>query len=248
MTSLTGLKGRVALITGVDEGVGRATALMLARSGADVAVHALANPAAAEAVAAEARSLGVKAATVSGDVAKIDEAAGVAKQAADKLGPVDVLANTVGIRPHSYVVDMTLDEWRVVMDTNCSSFYFLAQALLPSMTERGFGRLVAVSVAPGDRAIVKHASVAAARAALYELVKVVAVETGGSGVTANVVAKALSEDGRSDLMTPELLKKLLRIPRPGKLDEIAFACAYLASEQGAFITGQTLHVDGGYTI
>jgi 3-oxoacyl-[acyl-carrier protein] reductase len=134
------------------------------------------------------------------------------------------------------------------MDTNCSSFFYLARRVLPAMTERGFGRLIAFAVALDDLARIQHASVAAARSALYELVKVVAVESGASGVTANVVSMAITETARSQLLKPEQLRQYLAIPRPGRLDEIAFACAYLASDQGAYITGQTLHVDGGYMI
>jgi 3-oxoacyl-[acyl-carrier protein] reductase len=248
MTSLTGLSDRVALITGADEAIGRAVALGFARAGAHVAINAGADLTAAEAVAAEARSLGVRAAAVAGDVSSFDEAGEVVAQAAAQLGPVDILANAVGIRPHSLVVDMMPDEWRSVMDANCSSFFYLAKRLLPAMIHRGFGRLIAISVAQGDRALTRHASVAAARGALDELVKVTAVEAGPFGVTANLVAKAISEDTSAHLLTPETLKRLVRIPRPAKLDEIAFACAYLASDQAAFITGHTLHVDGGYTI
>jgi NAD(P)-dependent dehydrogenase (short-subunit alcohol dehydrogenase family) len=134
------------------------------------------------------------------------------------------------------------------MDTNCSSFLYLAGRVLPGMTERGFGRLVAVSAAVDDRALPHHASVAAARAALKEVVQVIAVESGKSGVTANVVSIAINEDARPDLLGAEMLGKLLAIPRPGTLQEIAEASAYLASEEGAYITGQTLHVDGGYTL
>jgi NAD(P)-dependent dehydrogenase (short-subunit alcohol dehydrogenase family) len=248
MTSLTGLSGRVALVTGADQGVGRAIALAFARAGAQVAVNAGADGAAAEVVAAEARGLGVKAAAAPGDVSSFEAAGEVAAQAAAQLGPVDILVNAIGIRPHSLVADMMPDEWRSVMDTNCSSFFYLAKRLLPAMSERGFGRLIAVSVAQGDRALPRHASVAAARGALAELVKVTAVENGEFGVTANLVAKAVSEDTAAHLLTPEILKKLVRIPRPAKLDEIAFACTYLASDQAAFVTGHTLHVDGGYTI
>ena len=247
MTALTGISGRVALVTGADEAVGRAIALAFARAGARVAVNAGGETGAAEAVASEARSLGVKAAAVAGDVSSY-EGAGEVAQAAAQLGPVDILVNAIGIRPHSLVADMTLEEWRSVMDTNCASFFYLAKRLLPSMTERGFGRLIAVSVAQGDRALTRHASVAAARGALGELVKVTAVETGPFGVTANLIAKAITEDTSPELLTPEILKRLLRIPRPGKLDEVAFACTYLASDQAAFVTGHTLHVDGGYTI
>jgi 3-oxoacyl-[acyl-carrier protein] reductase len=248
MLSLTGLQGHVALITDAGAYIGRAVALSLARAGASVVIHAGQGESDAETVAEEARRLGVKATTVAGDITELEAARAVVGQAQARLGPIDILVNCVGIRPHSFVANTTVDEWQRVLNTNCLSFFYLAQRLLPTMTERGFGRLIAVGVALDDRAIVQHATVAAARAALRELVKVVAEESGGSGITASVVSVAITEATRADLLKPEQLQELLSIPRPGRLDEIAFACSYLASEQGAYITGQTLHVDGGYTI
>jgi NAD(P)-dependent dehydrogenase (short-subunit alcohol dehydrogenase family) len=233
MVSLTGLQGKVALA--------------LAEAGAKVAINAC-DPDAAERVAAEARRLGAVVATVPGDVSDVDNARSVAGRAQEQLGPIDILTHCVGIRPHSLVVESTVDEWRRVMDTNCSSFFYLAQHLIPAMTARGYGRLVAVSVALGDRTRARHGSVAAARSALHELVKAVAVETGPSGVTANIVSMAITETTPAALLEPEMLRSLVPIPRPGTLKEIASACLYLASEQGGYITGQALHVDGGFTL
>jgi NAD(P)-dependent dehydrogenase (short-subunit alcohol dehydrogenase family) len=247
MVSLSGLQGKAALVTGAGDDIGRAVALALARAGVKVAINAC-DPAAAERVAEEARRLGAEAVTAAGDVSRLDAAISVANLARERLGPIDILAHCVGIRPHSLVVDSPIDEWRTVMDTNCSSFFYLAQQVLPAMTARGFGRLVAVSVALDDRARAQHAAVAAARSALCELVKVVAVETGASGVTANIVSMGVTETAKAALLEPEMLRSLVPIPRPGTLDEIASACLYLASEQAAYITGHTLHVDGGFTL
>jgi NAD(P)-dependent dehydrogenase (short-subunit alcohol dehydrogenase family) len=247
MDFLTGLQGKTALVTAAGDDIGRAVALALAGAGARVAINAC-DPDAADRVAAEARRLGAVAATVAGDVSDVDAATSVADLAREQLGPIDILAHCVGIRPHSLVVDSPVDEWRKVMDTNCSSFFYLAQRLLPAMTARGFGRLVAVSVASDDRTRARHGSVAAARAALHELVKVVAVETGASGVTANIVSMAITETAKPALLAPEMLRSLVPVSRPGTLKEIASACLYLASKQGAYITGHTLHVDGGFTL
>lgn len=245
---VNGLRGRRALIAGGETAQGRVIALELAGAGADLAIHAQDDLDAARSVMAEARALGVRATTVIGDLTDFDAAGKTARQAEEWLGSVDVVVHCLGIRPHSAVGAMTLAEWRSVMDTNCSSFLYLANQLLPGMASRGFGRLVAVSAAVDDRALPQHASVAAARAALKEVVKVIAVESGKMAITANIVSIAINEDARSDLLGPDMLAQLLAIPRPGTLQEIASACAYLASEEGAYITGQTLHVDGGYTL
>jgi NAD(P)-dependent dehydrogenase (short-subunit alcohol dehydrogenase family) len=245
---VNGLRGRRALIVAGETALGRAVALELAASGADLAIHAQYDLEQAQAVVKDARALGVRAMTVIGDVSDFDASGVIARQAQDWLESVDMLVHCLGIRPHSPVSEMPLSEWRSVMDTNCSSFVFLAQRLLPGMTARGFGRLVAVSAALDDRALPQHASVAAARAALKEVVKVIAVENGKTSVTANIVSIAINEDARTELLNAEQLGKLLAIPRPGTLREIASACAYLCSEEGSYITGQTLHVDGGYTL
>jgi 3-oxoacyl-[acyl-carrier protein] reductase len=245
--SLIGRSGRTALVVGGGDDVGRAIALALARAGVSVTVHA-STLGEADAVVAEARSLGVDAFAALGDVADFDSARSVSAFALEALGSIDILVHCVGIRPHSPVATMSANEWRDVMDTNCSSFFYLAQHVLPGMIERGFGRLIAVGVALDDRSRPQHASVAAARAALRELVKVTAVENGAFGVTANIVSIAITETTKAAVLAPDMLRKLVPIPRPATLEEAASACLYLASEQGAYITGHTLHVDGGYTL
>lgn len=240
--------GRTALITGAGADVGRAVALALAGAGAKVVIHALAGEGDAEAVADEARALGAQAAIAAGDLADPASAESIVAQAQGSFGPIDLLVQCVGIRPHSLVVESTVEEWRQAIDTNCSSFFYLARHLLPDMTARNFGRLIAVTVALDDRTWPKHAAIAAARAALRELVKVVAVEAAPSGVTANLVSIAINENAKPELLEPAMLRRFVPVGRPGKLEEIAAACLYLGSEQADFITGQTLHVDGGFTL
>jgi 3-oxoacyl-[acyl-carrier protein] reductase len=248
MTDLTGLVGKAALVTDAEDGSGRAVALTLARAGAAVAIHASQGAERAAPVVEEARRLGVAAVAVTGDLTDPASAHAVAEHAVAALGAVDVLVHCGQKVPHHLVVDEPVETWRRAIDLNCSSLLYLAQVVLPGMIERRFGRIVALSIASDDRALTGHASAAAARAGLAELVKVIAVENGPHGVTANVVSQAMTEASRPEQLAPDQLASLLAIPRPGTLAEIAFACTYLASDQGAFVTGQTLHVDGGYTI
>lgn len=245
---MEGFTGRTALITGAGADVGRVVALALAGAGAKVVIHAMAGEGNAESVAEEARALGAQVAIATGDVADPAGAESIVDQAQASSGPIDLLVHCVGIRPHSLIVESTVEEWHQAIDTNCSSFFYLARHLLPDMTARNFGRLIAVTVALDDRTWPKHAAIAAARAALRELVKVVAVEAGPSGVTANLVSIAINEDSKPELLEPAMLRRFVPVARPGKLDEIAAACLYLGSEKAAFITGQTLHVDGGFTL
>jgi 3-oxoacyl-[acyl-carrier protein] reductase len=211
-------------------------------------IHAVDGEVDAEVVAEEARGLGAQAGVASGDVSDSAAAASIVAQAQQAFGPIDMLVHCVGIRPHSLVAESSVEEWHQTIDTNCSSFFYIARHLLPGMTERKFGRLIAVTVALDDRSLPKHASVASARAALRELVKVVAIEAATSGVTANLVSIAINENSKPEILEPTMLRRLVPVARAGKLEEIAAACLYLGSEQAAYITGQTLHVDGGYTL
>jgi NAD(P)-dependent dehydrogenase (short-subunit alcohol dehydrogenase family) len=247
VTAGGGLAGRVALVTAAGDDIGRAVAFALAAAGASVAVHA-AEGATADAVADEIRALGGEAAAAHGNLASFEGCADIVGEAADRLGPVDVLVHDAGIRPHHSVVDLPVEEWHHVFDVNCSSFFYLAKLLLPAMTDRGHGRLIALCTALGDRALPEHATVAVARVALHELVKVVAVESGTAGVTANVVSHAFVETSPPEMLTPARLQRYLPIPRPAAHDEIIAACAYLASDEAAYVTGQAIHVDGGYTL
>ncbi len=245
--SLTGLEGRVAFVTDAATGIGRSVALALAAAGVHVSVNSR-EAHRGEEIAAEAKLLGVRAASVQADLTQSDTVEAVLEEAEEGIGPIDVVVHCSDVRPHHLVVETSVDEWRHVLESNCSSFFYVAQQLLPGMMERGFGRLIAVNVAAADRARRQHAAVSTARAALTALVKVIAVESGAHGVTANVVSPAITEDGSVDQRSPDLLRDLLAIPRPAMLDEIAFACLYLASQQAGYVTGQSLYVDGGLLI
>jgi len=248
MAHLDGLEGRTALVTGAGEDFGRVIALALSQAGANVAIHAVAGQGNAEAVATEARALGGKAAVATGDVTDPGEAEAIVAQARKAFGPIDIFIHCVGVRPHSAIAESTVKEWHQAIDTNCSSFFYLARHLLPDMTARQFGRLVSVTVALDDQTRPLHGAIAAARAGLRELVKVIAVETAAQGVTSNLVSISINENSKPELLKPEMLRKFVPAGRPGKLEEIAAACLYLCSRQAAYVTGQTLHVDGGFTL
>jgi NAD(P)-dependent dehydrogenase (short-subunit alcohol dehydrogenase family) len=243
---LDGLDGRVALITGAGRNLGRRVALTLADAGVSVAVNVRQNEEEAEAVAEEARRLGVRALTVVGDVSDPDVDSAIVERVERQLGPIDVFVHCVGIRPRLAVVETSIDEWRQVLDTNCSSYFYVARLVLPSMAERNFGRLIAVTGPDANRGHARHGSVAASKAALAALTKVIAMEFGSSGITANMVSPTITEATATEHLDPQFLERLLAVPRAGRLEEIAFACAYLASAQASYITGQTIRVDGGF--
>jgi 3-oxoacyl-[acyl-carrier protein] reductase len=244
--SLSGLAGRVAFVTIAGDDIGRAVALAFAEAGMHVAIHVTEDEAAGDAVAKAARDFGVEATTVVGDLAHPESCASMVADARDRLGPIDVLVHCVYERPHSTVAASPIEEWQYVLDMNCSSFFYLAQQVLPSMAERGFGRLIGMPIAARDISRPAHAATAAARAALTAVVTTIAVEEGRAGITANLVSPAITTTSKPSMLTTESLERMLAIPRPGELDELAFACLYLASTEGAYLTGQALYLDGGY--
>lgn len=245
MTELTGVSGRTALVVGGGENLGEAIVRAFADAGANVAVNVRSNSERAEKVAADARERGVTAISVVGDVSDPKAVESVLEQVDQQLGPVDILVHCVAVRPWVLVTDTTIEQWHQVMNTNCSSYFYLTRLLLPSMAERGFGRIIAIG---GPAATVPYAlngAVAASKAGLAALTRTIAFENGAHGITANIVNPTITETTAAKSRTPERLATL-PIPRAGKLDEIAFACLYLASEEASYMTGQTLRVDGGF--
>jgi NAD(P)-dependent dehydrogenase (short-subunit alcohol dehydrogenase family) len=245
-TALAGLEGRVVLVTGAGQNIGRAATRAFADAGANVAVSVRENEARAKEVVADAQQRGVEAIAVVGDVSDPEVVDAIVTEIEAGLGQIDVLVHCVGIRPWMLLVDTPVDVWHDVMDTNCSSYFYLARRLLPSMMERGFGRLIAMSGPDANLATSHHGAIAASKAALAALTRAVARECGASGVTANLVSPTITETTAGEHLTPERLEAMLSIPRPARLDEIAYACLFLASEQAGYVTGQTLRVDGGF--
>jgi NAD(P)-dependent dehydrogenase (short-subunit alcohol dehydrogenase family) len=244
---VTGLAGRVVLVTGGGGNLGRAVVAAFAEAGADVVVNVRSDRARAESVAEAARRAGVRAAVVVGDVADAAGAAAVVDEAV-AAGPVDALVHCVGYRRHGPILETPLDDWHRILETNCSSLLYLARHLVPPMAERGWGRVVAITGSAATRPARGYGAVGVSKSALAALVTSIALETGASGVTANVVSPAVTESGKTEGMTAEQLQRLLAIPRPARFSEIAGACVFLASDAGSYLTGQTLHLDGGLHI
>ena len=244
--ALTGLKDRVVHVAGGGDNIGRAVALAFAGAGAHVAVGVRENADRGKQVASEVRDRGVRGVAVVGDVSDADHVEAIVAEVERELGAIDVLVHCVGVRPWLPLIDTPLEVWRNVIDTNCSSYFFLARRLLPSMIERGFGRMIAMGGPDANQATHLHGAIAASKAGLAALTRAVALELGPSGITANLVSPTITETTAPEHRTPERLRQMLPIPRPASLKEIAFACLYLASDQASYVTGQTLRVDGGF--
>ncbi|HEY1300545.1 MAG TPA: SDR family oxidoreductase [Stellaceae bacterium] len=242
------LDGKVALITGAGRNIGRATALKLAGEGAHVVVNARSNRAEAEAVAGEVRERGVKALAVLADVARKDETDALAARALAEFGRVDILINNAAIRPHKPFTEVTRQDWEHVRGVVLDGAFYLTQAVIPSMVKNNYGRILFFA---GDGAFnggSNRAHVSAAKMGLVGLARALASEFAAQNIRANVVSPG-SIDTRRD--NPEWYQG--RVPnaagiplgRQGQVDEIAATCLFLVSDDGGFITGQTIHVNGG---
>ena len=242
------LDGKVALITGSGRNIGRATALKLASEGAHIVVNARSNQAEADAVAREVRDLGVKAISVLADMAKKDQVDALAARALAEFGRVDILINNAAIRPHKPFTELTVEDWEAVRGVVLDGALFLTRALIPSMVENKYGRILFFT---GDGAFSGgrgRAHVSAAKMGLVGMARALASEFAPNNIRVNVVSPG-SIDTRRD--NPEWYQG--RVPnaagiplgRQGHVDEIAATCLFLVSDDGGFITGQTIHVNGG---
>lgn len=244
------LEGKTALVTGSGRNIGRATILAMAAEGANVVVNARTNQAEADAVAEEAHALGVGAISVLADVADRAQVDAMVASALDEFGRIDVLVSNAAIRPHKPFLEVTYEDWRRVVGVVLEGAFFCAQAVLPSMLENGGGRIIFIS---GDGAFAGSATrahVSAPKMGLSGLARGLASEFAGQGITVNVVSPGAIDTTR-DLSwypagaNPSAGASRIPVQRLGKPGEIAATCLFLASEEGGFITGQTIHVNGG---
>jgi 3-oxoacyl-[acyl-carrier protein] reductase len=242
------LEGRVALVTGSGRNIGRATALKLAAEGAHVVVNARSNQAEADAVVREVQNLGVKALAVIADMAKQDQVEAMAARALSEFGRVDILINNAAIRPHKPFTELTTADWELVRGVVLDGAVYLTRALIEPMVQNRFGRILFFT---GEGAFVGgsgRAHVSAAKMGLVGFARGLASEFAPHNIRVNVVSPGSIDTQRAN---PEWYQG--RVPnaagiplgRQGKVDEIAATCLFLVTEDGGFITGQTIHVNGG---
>jgi 3-oxoacyl-[acyl-carrier protein] reductase len=239
------LAGKVALVTGAGKNIGRAIALSLAHDGAKVLVNGRSDAAAIEAVAADIRAGGGSAEAMLADVS---DPAAVARMV-DKAGPVDILVCNAGLRRQTPFLEMSLAEWREILSVALDGAFILSRAVLPGMVARGGGSIVALSGISTHVGTPNRAHVSASKAGLEGLMRAIAVEFAPQGIRANCVAPGAVDTARgaSAGAMPQALGREAGIPmrRKASIEEIASVVRMLAGPEGGYVTGQTIHVNGG---
>lgn len=244
---------KVALVTGASRGIGRATALALARNGMDVAVNYRTARAAADEVVAAIRTMGRKAAAIQADVGEGNEARALVAWTVEHLGGLDVLVSNAGVLEKAAVLDVTEDSWDRMFRVNVKGGFLCAQAAARHMVATRTGRIVFVASSAALMAEPHLVAYASAKGAVISLARAMALELAVHNITVNVVLPGTTPTGMASSSTssPEALQRVLsRYPlgRLGRPEDTAAAIAFLASEEASWITGQTLVVDGGCMI
>lgn len=245
------LRGRTALVTGSGQNIGRAVALAFARAGANVVINGHRNVAALEAVAAEARALGVDALTAVTDVADPDGVEAMVERTVKRFGSLDIAVSNVSLRHHQPFLDISVKDWRQIIETNLNASFYLARSYLPHMKMHNWGRIIHISGRDGFFPKENRAHNVTCKAGVFALAKAIALEFGPYGITANTIAPGVIETTRDTAHYPdyenvfEARRKAIPVRRLGRTDDIAETCLYLCSEAGGFVTGQVLHVNGG---
>lgn len=245
------LEGRVALVTGAGRGIGRAVALTLARYGADVAVNYSGSRERAEQTAEEIRMTGRRAIAVQADVSSEADCTRMFQEVNEKLGEIDILINNAGITRDNLAVRMSEAEFNQVIDTNLKGAFFCMKLAGKRMLRKRYGRIVSISSISGVRGNAGQINYCAAKAGIIGMTKCLARELAARGITVNAVAPGYIDTEMTQAL-PEHVREAVagQIPlgRMGEPQDIAEAVAFLASDRAAYITGQTILVDGGMGI
>lgn len=249
--SLFSLSGRQALVTGGNSGIGEAMARALGLAGASVILVARREKALEEAAGKLAKE-GIRAGTLAWDVSSPEGATECGRAAQERFGDIDILANAAGVNLRQPFMEITAESWRLHLDLHLSAPFFLTQALAPAMAGRGWGRIINIASLQSYRAFANSAPYGAGKGGIVQLTRAIAQEWSSRGITCNAIGPgffptALTAPVFND---PELAGKNAAqtcTGRNGTLEDLYGCTVFLASEASAYITGQTIMIDGGFT-
>ncbi|MFC5471952.1 3-oxoacyl-[acyl-carrier-protein] reductase [Cohnella suwonensis] len=242
------LEGKSALVTGASRGIGRAIAIALAKAGADVAVNYSGSEAAAAETVKAIEALGRKAIAVKANVGKSAEFDEMVAAALEAFGKLDILVNNAGITRDNLIMRMKEAEFDEVIETNLKGVFNGVKAVSRPMMKQRAGRIINISSVVGVLGNAGQANYVASKAGVIGLTKSAARELASRGITVNAVAPGFIESDMTDKLPADIREKLLgEIPlgRMGRPEDIATAVVYLASDAASYMTGQTIHIDGG---
>lgn len=241
------LENQIALVTGASRGIGAAIAQTLGQQGA-VVIGTATSPSGAEKITSALKGAGIQGMGVALDVNNAEQIELVLKEITDKFGSVSILVNNAGITKDTLMMRMSDEDWDAVISTNLSSIYRMSKAVLRPMMKARTGRIISISSVVGHMGNAGQANYAAAKAGMTGFSKSLAVEVGSRGITVNCVAPGFIETDMTAELPEDIKNQMLaRIPlnRLGNVNEIAATVAFLASPSAAYISGETIHVNGG---
>jgi 3-oxoacyl-[acyl-carrier protein] reductase len=242
------LAGKVAVVTGASRGIGKSIALELAKQGADVVVNYAGSVERANEVVKEIEALGRKAISIQCDVSDSDAVNAMMKEVLEAFGSLDILVNNAGITRDNLLMRMKDSEWDDVINTNLKGVFLCTKAVTRPMMKQRKGRIINITSIVGVTGNPGQANYVAAKAGVIGLTKTTAKELAQRNITVNAIAPGFITTDMTDKLTEEVKNGMLtQIPlgQFGKPEDIANAVVFLASDESSYITGQTLHIDGG---
>jgi 3-oxoacyl-[acyl-carrier protein] reductase len=244
--SNTPLAGKTALVTGASRNIGRAIALRLAGAGADIVVNTLQDRAAAERVAAEIEATGRRSLVQIADIVDRSAVHQMVQKAGEAFGSIDILVCNASSRGQIDFLDLDHAAWRRVIDISLDGTFHCAQATLPGMIAKGWGRIITLGGISWHAGFKRRAHNLTGKSGLTGLTRALAVEFGDRGITANVIAPGAVATARpASAGAPAVRVSLPPVPREAHVDEIASAALFLAHPEQAYLNGQIIHVNGG---
>lgn len=242
------LVGKTAVVTGASRGIGRAIALQLASEGANVVVNFSGSEQKAQQVVSEIEQLGAKAIAVQANVSDSDSVQNLMSAAVEQFGSIDVLVNNAGITRDNLIMRMKEDEWDEVINTNLKGVFLCTKAVTRQMMKQRSGRIINISSIVGVMGNAGQANYVAAKAGVIGLTKTTARELASRNILVNAIAPGFITTEMTDELPEDIKSSMLnQIPlaKLGQPEDIAKAVVFLASDDSSYMTGQTLHIDGG---